>query len=298
LEAVAKASHSLFASFLTTETEDKVKYSLTALGNEPPEAELREQLAVYYIERALEKFPSGTLFDALVFGIAAIMYQLPPGSPATVHCIQVLVQKAIALQSMENQSKSQEERSDKDVDMSEDAEKIQLLLLHLILRVDLQVLPELLKQMARLILGLPTEAARSAALEDAFEIITSSNDYTRKPMIIPWLQSLAFLSSHPDVLHTSQSQKNSLHHQSRPNNNTRSLVAAPEPATADDNTTTPILPLNSADTSSQSVINMVSSSVIPNPTSSSSSISLNFTSNHNTESSIIRKHFLSILSCL
>jgi hypothetical protein len=54
LEAVAKASHSLFASFLTTETEDKIKYSLTALGNEPQEAELREQLAVYYIERALE----------------------------------------------------------------------------------------------------------------------------------------------------------------------------------------------------------------------------------------------------
>ncbi|KAH8944402.1 hypothetical protein BDL97_13G108100 [Sphagnum fallax] len=256
LEAVAKASHSLFASFLTTETEDKVKYSLTALGNEPPEAELREQLAVYYIERALEKFPAGTLFDALVFGIAAIMYQLPPGSPAAVHCIQVLVQKAIALQSMQNQSKSQEERSDKGVDMSEDAEKIQLLLLHLILRVDLQILPELLKQMARLILGLPTEAARSAALEDAFEIITSTNDYTRKPMIIPWLQSLAFLSSHPDVLLTSQSQQNSLHHQSRPNNNTRSLVAAPAPDTADNNTTTPILPLNSADASSQSVINM------------------------------------------
>jgi hypothetical protein len=246
----------------------------------------------------LQKFPAGTLFDALVFGIAAIMYQLPPGSPAAVHCIQVLVQKAIALQSMQNQNKSQEERSDKDVDMSEDAEKIQLLLLHLILRVDLQVLPELLKQMARLILGLPTEAARSAALEDAFEIITSSNDYTRKPMIIPWLQSLAFLSSHPDVLLTSQSQQNSLHHRSRPNNNTRSLVAAPAPDTADNNTTTPILPLNSADASSQSVINMVSNSVIPNPTSSSSSISLNFTSNHNTESGIIRKHFLSILSCL
>ncbi len=87
----------------------------------------------------LQKFPAGTLFDALVFGIAAIMYQLPPGSPAAVHCIQVLVQKAIALQSMQNRSKNQEERSDKDVDMSEDAEKIQLLLLHLILRVDLQV---------------------------------------------------------------------------------------------------------------------------------------------------------------
>lgn len=62
-----------------------------------------------------------------------------------------------------------------------------------------QVLPELLKETAKLILDLPPPA-RTAALENAFEIVAGSSDYMRKPIVIPWIQSLAYLSTNPRAL--------------------------------------------------------------------------------------------------
>lgn len=86
-----------------------------------------------------------TPFDALVYGIAAITSHLPPGSPATVHCIHLLVQKASTLEPMpsslpdgrtSNEVQAVAQSVDDDLG---DSEKLQLLLLHLIRRVDLQV---------------------------------------------------------------------------------------------------------------------------------------------------------------
>lgn len=62
-----------------------------------------------------------------------------------------------------------------------------------------QVLPELLRQTAQLILGLPHQA-RTAALQNAFEVVAGSSDYMRKPIVIPWLQSVAYLATHPTVI--------------------------------------------------------------------------------------------------
>lgn len=91
----------------------------------------------------VQTFPGVTPFDALVFGVAAITKSLPPGSPATLHCIQLLVQKASMLKpgvsSMPQSANKGQPMSAKDADELGDAEKIQLLLLHLIRRVDLQV---------------------------------------------------------------------------------------------------------------------------------------------------------------
>jgi hypothetical protein len=91
----------------------------------------------------VQTFPGATPFDALVFGVAAITKSLPPGSPATLHCIQLLVQKASMLKpgvsSMPRSANKGQATSAKDADELGDAEKIQLLLLHLIRRVDLQV---------------------------------------------------------------------------------------------------------------------------------------------------------------
>lgn len=55
------------------------------------------------------------------------------------------------------------------------------------------MLPALLKFMAKLIIGLPTHY-RTVALAEAFDVVGFTNDYTRKPIIVPWLQSLSFLS--------------------------------------------------------------------------------------------------------
>lgn len=87
----------------------------------------------------VQTFPGATPFDALVFGVAAITKSLPPGSPATLHCIQLLVQKALMLKPGVSSMPQSANKGAKDADKLGDAEKIQLLLLHLIQRVDLQV---------------------------------------------------------------------------------------------------------------------------------------------------------------
>lgn len=192
---VSNAAHALFVHFLGLESlgtsSDRTDASKSELG----QVSLREKLSVYYVERALETFPGVTPFDALVYGIAAISKTLPPGSPATLHCINLLVHKASTLKPMGTSVKDVKKGAEKDLDDLGDAEKLQLLLLHLIGRVDLQVLPELLRQTAHLILGLPPQA-RTVALENAFEVVAGSSDYTRKPIVIPWLQSVAYLVTH------------------------------------------------------------------------------------------------------
>lgn len=192
---VSNAAHALFVHFLGLESlgtsSDRTDASKSELG----QVSLREKLSVYYVERALETFPGVTPFDALVYGIAAISKTLPPGSPATLHCINLLVHKASTLKPMSTSVKDVKKGAEKDLDDLGDAEKLQLLLLHLIGRVDLQVLPELLRQTAHLILGLPPQA-RTVALENAFEVVAGSSDYTRKPIVIPWLQSVAYLVTH------------------------------------------------------------------------------------------------------
>lgn len=90
----------------------------------------------------VQTFPGVTPFDALVYGVAAISKSLPPGSPATVHCINLLVQKASTLKPMSPSGarpKGAQTGAEEELDDLGDAEKLQLLLLHLIRRVDLQV---------------------------------------------------------------------------------------------------------------------------------------------------------------
>lgn len=85
-----------------------------------------------------------TPFDALVYGVAAVSKSLPPGSPATLHCINLLVQKASTLKPMSPgvaRQKKGVQTGAEELDDLGDAEKLQLLLLHLIRRVDLQVHP-------------------------------------------------------------------------------------------------------------------------------------------------------------
>ncbi|KAG0577771.1 hypothetical protein KC19_5G180500 [Ceratodon purpureus] len=199
-EVVVNAAHALFAYFLGLESSEPSSDRVDVFGLEPAQVNLREKLSIYYVTRALETFPGVTPFDALVYGVAAVSKNLPPGSPATLHCINLLVQKASTLKPMSSGVGRQKiGGAEEELDDLGDAEKLQLLLLHLIRRVDLQVLPELLRQTAQLILGLPPQA-RTAALQNAFEVVAGSSDYMRKPIVIPWLQSVAYLATHPTAL--------------------------------------------------------------------------------------------------
>ncbi|KAL3691320.1 hypothetical protein R1sor_004971 [Riccia sorocarpa] len=211
-EQMGKAVHSLFGAFLFSKVETEaanstsnVKIPLRSNSGPEPDLLLREQLVVYYAERAVELFPDVTPFKGLVSGINSIARYLPAGSPVVVYCLSRLAKRTQALYTEEVSAKSAsppQETSSRTESASVDgrkvsieqmgvAEKLQALLLHLILIVDLQVLPELLKLVASLVLGLPVHQ-QTAALEEVYDIVAVSDDYTRKPLIIPWLQTLSF----------------------------------------------------------------------------------------------------------
>ena len=59
-----------------------------------------------------------------------------------------------------------------------------------------QVLPELLKLLAQLIVGLPKDG-QNMVLDELYVLVAESDDVTRKPTLVSWLQSLSYLCSKP-----------------------------------------------------------------------------------------------------
>lgn len=57
-----------------------------------------------------------------------------------------------------------------------------------------QVLPNLLKLLAQLIAQLPKDG-QNVVLDEAYSLIAESDDVTRKPILVSWVQSLSFLCS-------------------------------------------------------------------------------------------------------
>lgn len=211
---LAQASHSLFAAFLSCNGDNELP-THPSISQENSRDAVKEQLAVRYIDRTLEEFQSVSHFDFLVMGVGAIARHLPAGSAATLYCISCLTKKANELfkcesnkQSFSEHNKSFEGLNKKTGNALETAKKFQILLLHLILIVDIQVLPQLLQETARLILGLP-DPHQTAALEEAFDILAGSDDLTRKHILVPWLQSLSYLCFHSDGKSSTRSMENS-----------------------------------------------------------------------------------------
>jgi hypothetical protein len=58
----------------------------------------------------------------------------------------------------------------------------------------LQSFPYLLKELAQLVTLLPKEG-QDAVLDDMHTHVAESDDVTRKPVLVSWLQSLSYLSS-------------------------------------------------------------------------------------------------------
>lgn len=57
-----------------------------------------------------------------------------------------------------------------------------------------QVLPTLMKQLAQLILQLPKHK-QNLVLNELYQQVAESDDVTRKPTLVSWLQSLSYLCS-------------------------------------------------------------------------------------------------------
>lgn len=179
---VARASHSMFAAFVSSGKDT----------NDDERESLKEQLAFYYVERSLAAYPDATPFEGMAPGVAALVRYLPAGSPAIFYCIHSLVEKANILCIDDSSLKADVWKNWQG--SSEPSKKILELLLRLLSLVDIQVLPTLMKQLAQLIVQLPKDG-QNAVLNELYAQVADSDDVTRKPALVSWLQSLSYLCS-------------------------------------------------------------------------------------------------------
>ncbi|MBA0728916.1 hypothetical protein Golax_004633 [Gossypium laxum] len=178
---VARASHSMFVAFMSSGKDFKDE-----------RVSLKEQLVFYYMQRSLEGYPDITPFEGMASGVAALVRHLPAGSPATFYCIHCLVNKANNLLSDANALKADDWKNWQGG--PEPCKKILELLSRLISLVDIQVLPTLMKSLAQLIIQLP-KTGQTMVLNELYAQVAESDDVTRKPTLVSWLQSLSYLSS-------------------------------------------------------------------------------------------------------
>lgn len=177
---VARTSHSMFAAFMSSGKD----------SDQDERVSLKEQLVFYYMQRSLSGYPGITPFEGMASGVAALVRNLPAGSPAIFYCIHSLVEKGSELCN---------DIFTREADMwknwhgeSEPCKKILDLLLRLISLVDIQVLPDLMKLLAQLIVQLP-EDGKNMVLNELYSQVAESDDVTRKPTLVSWLQSLSYL---------------------------------------------------------------------------------------------------------
>lgn len=182
---VARASHLVFSSFVTSEKDSSQDERIL----------LKEQLVFYYMKRSLEAYPGITPFDGLASGVSALVQHLPAGSPSIHYCIHSVVEKASELCREAMAHKDSEWWKNWQGD-SEPCKKIIELLMQLISLVDIQVLPKLMKLLAKLIIQLPKDG-RNLVLNELYALVAESDDVTRKPSLVSWLQSLSYLCSQP-----------------------------------------------------------------------------------------------------
>lgn len=196
-------------------------------------------------------------------------------------CITSLSRRASELFSCVSRGEGSDQGEEIDL---ETGKKLQTLLLHLILIVDvqvcfsnnvlllssshhwcfiyilssctfklstiMQVLPHLLQEVAKLILG-QTNPHRLYALEEAFDILAGSDDLTRKHILVPWLQSLSYLCSNFDEQRRSPSTRSSRRRKRRSSNGYDSEIGHGEGAVAFNPSSATILVESEADDTSQ-----------------------------------------------
>ncbi|WJX36540.1 hypothetical protein P8452_24405 [Trifolium repens] len=177
---VARASHSVFTSFMST-------------GKEPEKVDrvsLKEKLVFHYIQVSLSGYPDITPFEGMASGVVGMVQHLPAGSPATFYCIHSLVEKANQLCSEIFTHEADEWQQWQGE--PEPSKKLMDLLLRLVFLVDIQVLPNLMKLLAQLITKLPQDA-QNIVLNELYSQVADSDDVVCKPMLVSWLQSLSYV---------------------------------------------------------------------------------------------------------
>ncbi|KAL3138059.1 hypothetical protein ABBQ38_005291 [Trebouxia sp. C0009 RCD-2024] len=142
----------------------------------------KEQLVPFYMERALEGYPSCTPIIGLSAGVDAAMRELPSGSPVVLYMFRSLAKHTHSLlqQGTDKQARYQ------------DGLDLLRLLSQMLLVVEFQFLSDALDTVEQLVLdsdiALQTQVSACTCI---YEVLSTSDDYTRKVRCAHWYQKLA-----------------------------------------------------------------------------------------------------------
>ena len=149
----------------------------------------KEELVPFYMSRALQGYPHCTPIAALSAGVDMIAREMPPGSPGTLLCLKSLGQHAIALLQQHNIAQHSVKAS---LDMIRLLAQMQLV-------VEFQFLTDAMKMTQQVVMACSNASTRSAACDCIHEVLTGSDDYTRKATCALWYQHLAAECAYADT---------------------------------------------------------------------------------------------------
>ena len=138
----------------------------------------KEQLVPFYMERALEGYPSCTPITGLSAGVDAAMRELPSGSPVVLYMFRRLAKHTYSLL-------QQGTNKQHGLDLLQ-------LLTQMLLVVEFQFLSDALDTVEQVVLGTGNAVATQVpACTCIYEVLSTSDDYTRKVRCAHWYQKLA-----------------------------------------------------------------------------------------------------------
>ena len=143
----------------------------------------KEQLVPFYMTRALGGYPGCTPINGLSAGVDSAMRELPCGSPVVLYMFHCLAKHTYSLM--------QKHGTDKQAETSAGLDLLRLLT-QMLLVVEFQFLPDALDAVEEVVLGCDNAVGTQAsACTCIYEVLSTSDDYTRKVRCAHWYQELA-----------------------------------------------------------------------------------------------------------
>lgn len=140
----------------------------------------KEQLVPFYMARALEGYPNCTSITGLSAGVDAAMRELPSGSPVVLYMFRCLAKHTYT---------SLQRGANKQAGIQDGLDLLRLLT-QMLLVVEFQFISDALDIVEHLVLDSAVET-RVSACTCIYEVLSSSDDYTRKVRFAHWYQKLA-----------------------------------------------------------------------------------------------------------
>ena len=140
----------------------------------------KEQLVAFYMERALGAYPTCTPITGLSAGVDAAMRELPSGSTVVLYMFQCLAKRTSSLL-QEGVSKQADTQAGLD---------LLRLLAQMLLVVEFRYLSDALNAVQGVVLDCCSVDTQTSCCSCIYEVLTSSDDYTRKIRCAHWYQGL------------------------------------------------------------------------------------------------------------